>query len=350
MRKKITELRFYLQFACVALSNLLALGQSVDAGPISSASDVDISDYTLNEKAFKQAGKAYGYIIGQKHAIEILSEQFPEYAHTLQSLGLQFDFKFNWPGFRSKRVVRELTRDEFDQWSKEYIDPIREFADKPYNREQAERFNADLQGRLHGEMDPEVLSTLLWLKYANRPVAEMIDGWSARFDTRGHEKSLGLDVSFEVPLSWKQKAGVRPHVVQQWVSQNGSGLMNVILTINELPLDGKVTMDDMRDYVFSDDIRDFVLDEGELLHRDVVVIDTIPTAVVDQKFTRTSADVTLTTYQRAYIFFAFDTLTFLTCSVADADANAVTAQERFPLVVDLCSRIARTTSVANTYY
>jgi hypothetical protein len=54
-------------------------------------------------------------------------------------------------------------------------------------------------------------------------LAEFRNDQAARFNSRGHAKSLGVNFTLRYPRSWRAKEGERPHVLQNFVSTDGSG-------------------------------------------------------------------------------------------------------------------------------
>ena len=54
-------------------------------------------------------------------------------------------------------------------------------------------------------------------------IAEFRAGQLARFGSQGHAKARGLNFTIRYPRSWRAMEGERPHVVQNFVSADGSG-------------------------------------------------------------------------------------------------------------------------------
>jgi len=53
--------------------------------------------------------------------------------------------------------------------------------------------------------------------------ADFATGQAPRFASRGHAKSLGLSFTIRYPRSWRAKEGERPHILQNFLSTDGSG-------------------------------------------------------------------------------------------------------------------------------
>lgn len=54
-----------------------------------------------------------------------------------------------------------------------------------------------------------------------------------RYFSKGHVKSFDLNVEIKYPNNWTAKEGLRPHIVQKFVSKDGVG--NCVLLIQKLP-------------------------------------------------------------------------------------------------------------------
>lgn len=56
-----------------------------------------------------------------------------------------------------------------------------------------------------------------------------------KYFSKGHSKSYDLNIEIKYPSNWMAKEGLRPHIVQKFISENGDGSSNCILIVQELP-------------------------------------------------------------------------------------------------------------------
>lgn len=56
-----------------------------------------------------------------------------------------------------------------------------------------------------------------------------------KYFSKEHPKSFDLNVEIKYPSDWQAQEGLRPHVVQKFVSEKGKGLEICLLLIQELP-------------------------------------------------------------------------------------------------------------------
>jgi hypothetical protein len=79
--------------------------------------------------------------------------------------------------------------------------------------------------------------------HSQKSIAEVVLSYARgeryRYSSKGHEKSMGMQIQLQIPNGWKQKEGERPHIIQKF---SGSGrLLGIayvcILQANELPME-----------------------------------------------------------------------------------------------------------------
>lgn len=112
-------------------------------------------------------------------------------------------------------------------------------------------------------MEPEVLRYLLAVRYSRNPGAEFADGFRQRFRTDGMGKAQGIRLGLQLPRSWLAKDGERPHIVQKWTSEGGTGNSMVLLDIRDA--EGyNPSRSAMEKFVKSGEARDVVPEGGKV--------------------------------------------------------------------------------------
>ncbi len=191
-------------------------------------------EHTRGEiKAF---GRAYGFYIGQVISLEIIEREFPGLSAQVALSRLMFDTTF---GDSLRAIEAELTKtlganaaQQIASEGRKKLLPILE--KNKLSQADAQKFIETVKSRTQGEnIEPDVLETLLANKYRANPVAEFTDGWRQRYKTDGSGKSLGLQISMQLPKSWRAKEGERPHIVQKWRSEGGHGGAIIMLMVND---------------------------------------------------------------------------------------------------------------------
>ena len=95
-----------------------------------------------------------------------------------------------------------------------------------------------------------------------------LNGNKIKYSTTGHPKSYGLTIQVEIPTSWNQKEGERPHIVQKFSSSSGSGKAKVS-TIMILPVPSEfneLNNEDIVNVLFNPElVEDTLPDSSQLL-------------------------------------------------------------------------------------
>lgn len=325
----------------VALS-FLALNVGISAAQGSrSASEVDLSSYHLSEAAYRQAGLVYGYLYGQHRAVEVLSQQHPDIAPALANLELQFSVRYGWPQAKAEAILLTMGEGALEKLRTKYMSETDALLSNNYTETQARTFEAELRGRVDGKIEnPDVIRSLLWLRYASRPASEMIDRKTIRYTSEGNPKAKGVNFSLSVPISWRQSEADRPNTVQQWVSQNGSGDMYMSVMVKRSDDIRGLRFEDLQQLVAEGGVKDFLGENDQLIDASAVHIDGAPAIAFHAAMVRESAGTVIASQVKMYQIFDDGAAITLHCSVGRPLQEADAAQERFPLVEELCDRVA----------
>lgn len=79
-------------------------------------------------------------------------------------------------------------------------------------------------------------TVLVALADATTVTRAYIDGQHITFNTEGHPKAKGVNLTLAYPKSWRADEGLRPNIVQKFVSEGGRGLEIMMIITKELPL------------------------------------------------------------------------------------------------------------------
>jgi hypothetical protein len=337
----------FSQLASMALiinSGLIAT--AVGQGPAGIGS-VNTSDYNLNELAYKQAAGVYGYTYSQRVSLNAMKEQYPQFASELTRLEVLFDAQYAWPQARAEAVLDTMGVGILQKLRNEFLKPHESEWARQYSSEEVTDFSKEMKRRIKGDItSPGILSNMLWLRYATRPINEMVDGNERKFESAGEPKAQGVDFSLRIPSSWKEEDGDRPHVVRMWTSQNGSGDMTIIaLVVKNEELRG-ITKYDLDALYAADAGRSFVPTGGTLLTSKVVTIDAAPALLLDFSTEQENLGASVSMRIRSYQLFVDDAIVQLQCAVGRAADDRDTVKDRFISVSELCDRVASTLVIA----
>jgi hypothetical protein len=245
---------FYLRvmWGIVPLVALVACGEQTahTAQPLTSSADCPDKlfeglgayppEFGFSGAAGEAMAGAYGFVYGQRASAEHLARQYPDLRRSIELAQLLFEQRFG----RSVEAIDSLLLIPAPTiWAQARTDIQRQTQEQAraerITRDEADAFLEVIGARTRGEADPAYIQTLLTFNpiYRAIPAAEFTDGFRQVFTTDGSGKSRGLRLRIEVPMSWTGRDGLRPNIVQIFVSEAGRGLESVLLQIREMPLD-----------------------------------------------------------------------------------------------------------------
>lgn len=215
----------------------------------------------LNATSVKGLAQAYGFIIGQEYSLSRVAKEYPEMSVRVELARAQFNSTF--PDIRTKLEIelkKAMGEKPFQETDTTLRKKLREtLGHQKITSEIAINFLEQVKSRSKGEIESPVLEYLLAVKYMANPAGEYADGFRQRYSTDGVGKSKGIKINLQLPRSWAKKEGERPHIVQKWVSENGTGLEMIHLDIR----DGEgynPTKKEMEEFVRSGEVKDSVPD------------------------------------------------------------------------------------------
>lgn len=215
----------------------------------------------FNSTSVKGMAQAYGFVLGQEYSLSRISKEFPELSVNVDLARAQFGSTF--PDIKTKletQLKKAMGEKLFAETATNLRKTLREtLGRQQITREVAINYLDQIKGRSKGEIESPVIEYLLAVKYTANPVGEFADGFRQRYRTDGAGKSQGIKTTLQLPRSWAGKDGERPHIVQKWVSENGTGLEMIHLDIR----DGQgynPTKKEMEEFVRSGEVKDSVPD------------------------------------------------------------------------------------------
>ena len=244
---------------------LLAISTALAIGLLGYS--VQVTAALIHRRAFSIAiYEAYGFLLGQEFSLARIERTYPDAAIQVEHARANFNSVF--PDIKKKleaELTTALTEPKFKALRAEMDNKIRPLLTKQQLTPQlAQQFLEQVKARAKGDdMEPDVLRYLLAVRYAANPVAEFGDGFRQRFRTDGTGKSQGIRLVLQLPRSWIAKEGERPHIVQKWINEGGTGSSIIMLDIR----DGQGYNPDRREmerFVKSGEVREAVPDGGTM--------------------------------------------------------------------------------------
>lgn len=213
----------------------------------------------FNPASLKGMSQAYGFVLGQEYSLSRIEKEFPELTGGVELARAQFSSTF--PDINNKlekELIQALGESQFQEIAaKLRIRIEKSIAGQNFTNDIAINFLEQVKARSKGKIENPVLEYLLAVKYTSNPVGEFVDGFRQRYQMDGTGKSQGIKLALQLPLSWAAKEGERPHVVQKWQSENGTGMEMMSIEIHDAQ-GYNPTKKEMEEFVRSGEVKGVV--------------------------------------------------------------------------------------------
>ena len=295
----------------------------------------------------KIIARAHGFCIGQSSSVDSIERDFPDLVPVMQRAELLFTAGTGNVCHTAKETLvdaigAENARRVTDQMREQFTGIVH-----APDRATAIGFIHELEARANWVIDPAILPALLAVRYSASPVSEFADGHVGRYEGAGDPKLLGVELSLKLPISWKEKAGDRPHVVRKWVEKGGTGLNSIMLMVKNFgePLG-------------PEDLADFgAIDPAEVAPDGATVLDgggfvLEGLAGLRSRFRMSTQriDISLDQIIEQYMLpMPSGRIVFISCYVGTEIGEADTLQRRFELIDPLCHQVVNSLVLRSLY-
>jgi len=304
-----------------------------------------------SQSSIKGISQAYGFVLGQEASLARIERTYPDAAMQVEMARATFNAAF--PDVKKKieaELTAALTEPKFKQLRDEMVAKIRPLLTKQQiNPQLAQQFLEQVKARAKGdEMEPEVLRYLLAVRYATNPAGEFFDGFRQRYKTDGAGKSLGLRFHLQLPRSWLIKEGERPHVVQKWVSEGGTGLSNIILMVQDTggETPGRAEMDQ---FVRSGEIRESVPDGSKYIDGGAFSQEKSAGYWIDMAMPQERAGMKMYSRGRMYLLFFRGKAVSVMCMATSAEKEEAKVTAAAVKLNPLCQQIMNSVVLDQAY-
>lgn len=217
----------------------------------------------------------------------------------------------------------------------------------PLSETTALGFISELEGRAKWVVDADNLPALLAVRYGLDPAQEIVDGHVSTYVGSGDPKLLGLELRLDLPISWKQEAGKRPHVVSKWNDQNGTGLAIFMLMVQDVGQ--PMTAQDLADFTAADP-REMLPDGANYLDGGTFILEGFNGIKMRYRMKVQRLDADLEQITDQYMLpLPSGKIVFLSCQVATPPDGPEKLEDRFTRFEPACYRMVNSLVLTSNY-
>lgn len=299
-----------------------------------------LSALNHNPASIRGLAQAFGFILGQEYSLAKIAQVYPDMGPQVELARAQFSTAF--PSI-ARRLEDELTAavgaERTADLKKESTARISAaLASAPMTRDVAAEFLEEVGQRASGKIQAPVLQYMLALKYSDSPVGEFQDRWRQRFSTDGHAKARGLKLTMQLPLSWEAAEGERPHIVQKWTSESGTGLE--VVTLDVRPVGGpEPSRAEVEDLVRSGEVKDSLPQGATFVDSGLFSLEGRRGYWVQMRTVAERAGVSIHQGSYMYQFFFGENAVGIMCSVGRTPEAAAAVDAVMMRIRPLCQQI-----------
>ncbi len=294
--------------------------------------------YSLNitKDSLSGLAQAYGFIVAQEESLKHIANNFPELSRDVEISRASFDMAF--PKIEEK-IKKELVRaGSQDVYAKVLEKFKNEISSSAIEKKDAIAFLEEVKRRAKGNIFSPALEYMLAVQYADRPSAEFSDGYKKHYSTSGHPKSLGVRLNMDIPISWRSAEGARPHIVQKWISENGSGIAMITLEIRDAS-GIQPTKKEVQDFVNSGEVKTIIPDGAKYVSSGTFTVEGVPGFWVQMWTVLERVDVKIKQKSIMYqVFFDGKAIGFM-CHSGGIENDSKKIEASFDRNLPLCKSI-----------
>lgn len=311
---------------------------------------LNATELNYNKTSMKGLARAYGFILGQDFSLSRIRTKYPELAHNILLVNSEFNSSF--PNIKSKlrnQLISAMKQKLFNKIDNNLKKQLQvNLGDQIITKEIAQIFLQQVKKRAEGNIESPTLEYLLLVKYLSFPVNEFLEGYRQTFKTEGHKKAQGLKLVLQAPKSWKAKEGNRPHIVQKWVSANGTGLEMMHLDIRDV--EGYTPSNkEIESFVSSGEVKDSIPNGAKYINSGVFSLEKRKGYWVEMAMRQERAGFKLYNRSVMYqLFFRGKVIGFM-CQASSPIDNQAVADETYKKIKPLCQQVLNSFVLLQAY-
>lgn len=148
-------------------------------------------------------------------------------------------------------------------------------------------------------------------------VQSYVNNTARIYSTKGHPKAEGLEITLKYPATWRAEEADRPHIVQKFGIQRGTGRDTCTLIVGRPKT--RLSEKDIEALLSEDAFDQYVPEGGELLGGTSTSWDSLPALIVDVKLVQNQLGQKVVMYLRTYNTIYRNLWVQVHCGAADIE-------------------------------
>lgn len=298
----------------------------------------------------KILSQAFGYISGQQFTLDKIKKEYPSLELDVTRCALEFNLAFEKANENIISELKKLLGSEYNKFESEMLAQLKSMlSQQNITEDLAINFIDQVRQRAKGNIESPVLETLLTYQFISYPAKEFSLGYINSYTTKGHPKTKGVTINAKLPLSWKQKEGDRPNIIQKFVSENGKGQEMILFMVNDLglPSDYIVTKDELNDFFTESELKQMIPEGSDFISAKRITLDRHIGGQLIFKTTQERLDFSLTMQFIYFVTIYEGKMVILQCSVSAEEGEKL--KDRFNLFLPLFRQVANSLILMDQY-
>lgn len=294
--------------------------------------------------------QVYGFCAAQAYSIEMIETDHPDIGPDLRRAEMIFRARFrDVCGKAATEVANLAGPEDLAAARADLLNEVdRMIGQRPVTRSVATGFVDELTGRAEGRIPSPALENILALRYQDQPAAEIADGFARRFESAGHPKSRGIHVALELPRSWRQEEGDRPHIVQKWIRPLPQGMTMIHLDIRDA--EGLTpTYAELEAEITASELATWVPEGGTFIDGGIFVIENQPAVWFEAEVIRPRVDLQALIHVAQYQVFFRGKVIGVSCQAGDLPERKADVDDLFEALRPVCRQVLNSLVLAQAY-
>lgn len=289
----------------------------------------------INEKAAGGFARAYGYVYSQKLRLEYIEKTYPELAHQVDMVRMEFEIKYP----KAERKLADAIKGVIP--ADEIAARIAPLKSKIVgtSRSESEEFLSLVMSRAKGNVENPPLDFMLAAIFEDSPGREYTQGFRQKYTSVGNPKAKGVDFEMQLPQSWKAEEGNRPNIVQKWTSASGTGLESVLVYVQTIGSE-RITKADVDEMLKSGEEKRLLPATAKFVSSRAVTIEAQPGYAIEFDLVQERAGMMTSMRSEQYAVFYGGYLVSLQCASFEGTDDLKKAVASYERVKPLCRIIA----------